>query len=365
MNHQAILKRAWHILINYKTLWVFGFILALTTASMSGRGGGGSSSSHGNGNNFNFNFGQTTRIMPQLSEIGKDVNGVWNNLSAEFTRATGANLTLVIVIAVLVLLLLAVVFTIGNLVSEVAMIKMVDGYENTGAKITWKQGFRLGWSRSAWRLFLIKLVVGLVVLFGIALALGCVGVPFFLGGASNNHPNVGMIIAGVGLFFLFLFAAIILALTLSLVLEPVYRACVLEDLGVFESIKRGWKLVRANFKDTFLMWIILLGIQIGFLVVIIPVALIAAGVGLAIGGGSGVAIYLLGATAMAKNAAMIPAAIVGVLFFLLILIIPLTFVEGLKETYLSSAWTLTYRELRLPAVPVLPSENPPAENQPG
>lgn len=50
MNHQQILKRAWHILWNYRAIWVFGILLALTTAS----GGGGGQS--GWRSNFNDSF---------------------------------------------------------------------------------------------------------------------------------------------------------------------------------------------------------------------------------------------------------------------------------------------------------------------
>ena len=35
MSHKNVLKRAWEILWQYKALWVFGLILALTTASYS------------------------------------------------------------------------------------------------------------------------------------------------------------------------------------------------------------------------------------------------------------------------------------------------------------------------------------------
>ena len=58
MDHTQILKRAWHILWNYKVLWVFGFILALTAASWSG---GGSSYSMGSSD---FEGRPITEIAP-------------------------------------------------------------------------------------------------------------------------------------------------------------------------------------------------------------------------------------------------------------------------------------------------------------
>jgi hypothetical protein len=41
----------------------------------------------------------------------------------------------------------------------------------------------------------------------------------------------------------------------------------------------------------------------------------------------------------------VAAAVVGGLVFLLILAVPLLFLNGLRTTYFSSAWTLAYREV--------------------
>ena len=38
MDHTKVLKRAWHILWHYRVLWLFGFLLALTTASYGSTG---------------------------------------------------------------------------------------------------------------------------------------------------------------------------------------------------------------------------------------------------------------------------------------------------------------------------------------
>ena len=66
--------------------------------------------------------------------------------------------------------------------------------------------------------------------------------------------------------------AIAAAAVVSLVLEPIRRACVLEGLGVFESLRRGWQLVRLNFLDVGLMWLLTLGIRLGVALAAIPVA---------------------------------------------------------------------------------------------
>mgnify|MGYP000659292038 CR=1 FL=1 len=46
MDYVKILKRAWETTWRYRALWVFGIILAITTASGGSSGGGGK---HGSG----------------------------------------------------------------------------------------------------------------------------------------------------------------------------------------------------------------------------------------------------------------------------------------------------------------------------
>ena len=49
MDHATILKRAWNNVWRYRALWVFGIILALTTASGGGQGAASSARDGGNG----------------------------------------------------------------------------------------------------------------------------------------------------------------------------------------------------------------------------------------------------------------------------------------------------------------------------
>ncbi|NIO72083.1 MAG: hypothetical protein GTN71_24425, partial [Anaerolineae bacterium] len=54
-----------------------------------------------------------------------------------------------------VIVILIIAATIARYVAETALIRMVDDNEETGQQHSVRQGFRLGWSRTAWRLFLI------------------------------------------------------------------------------------------------------------------------------------------------------------------------------------------------------------------
>ena len=46
MKHTEILKRSWHTMLQYRALWFFGFILALTTVSGSAVWHGGRDNDH-------------------------------------------------------------------------------------------------------------------------------------------------------------------------------------------------------------------------------------------------------------------------------------------------------------------------------
>ena len=72
------------------------------------------------------------------------------------------------------------VLTIVRYVAETAMIAGVDETESTGEVFTVRRGFRLGWSRQAWRLFLTDLTIGLVLMFGILVLLALAASPLLL-----------------------------------------------------------------------------------------------------------------------------------------------------------------------------------------
>ena len=226
---------------------------------------------------------------------------------------------------------------------------MVNGYEETGEKVTWKEGFRLGWSRAAWHLFLIDLVVYVPVMLGFTILFGFAALPVLLGISAGNEPTIPGIIATVGLVFLVIFLAVAVGVTLSLIMNIIRRTCVFQNARVRESILRGWQMVRHNLKDVFLMWLLMIGVSIGFMIAIIPVVLLLVGVGILVGGGIGLAIYAL-IQASSATSAWITAIILGGGVFLLVLALPLLFLGGLREIFISTSWTLTYRELK-PAEP--------------
>lgn len=348
MDHMRILKQAWKILWSYRTLWVFGIILALTSPSTfwwsNNRGSSGVS-------NNSFRFTPRGEIARELEKLFQTLDQA---ISADIKQA----LIVMAIALVCITLLMIVLYTIGRFFSMTALIRMVNGYEGSGEKASWKQGVRYGWSRAAWRLFLISLVIYLPVLLVFILLFGCAALPVLLGSMGRVEPTLAGMIATIGMTFLFIFLAILVAVTLSLVLEIMRRVCVLENRGVIDSIRHGWQLVRSNLKDVGLMWLILIGIRIGYFIALIPVVLLLLGIGLLAGGVVGVSMYFLVGALASTGAGWVAAAVVGGLVFILILAVPLLFLDGLRTTYFSSAWTLAYREVS-PAISkeaIFPSE---------
>ena len=313
MNHTKVLKRAWHIVWSYRVLWVFGFILALTA------GGGSSSGRVAN------NWGQysTDRIPP----------GVVSTLIA-----IGIGLACLTV-------LLIIVAAIARYVAATALIRMVDDHEETGQERSVRQGFRMGWSRSAFRLFLIDLLIGLPLAVAFMLLFLLAAAPLLLWATESTAAGALGTATTIGLGLLVVLLAIVVAVILS-VLKPFFqRVCVLQQMGVVESIRQGYAVVRHNLKDVGLMWLITVGLRIGWAILMIPIVFLLLVVSGALGGL--LALLAGGLTGLAFEGAApwIVGGVVGIPIFILVLAAPLSFLGGLFEVFLSSTWTLTYREL--------------------
>ncbi|HEX5809161.1 MAG TPA: hypothetical protein VFY25_10885, partial [Anaerolineales bacterium] len=261
-----ILQRAWHILWNYRTLWIFGLILALAAGSSYNGGGNNGVQWREDGNN-------NPTPPPNVQEFFRDLNRELDKLFREGipdANITGQALTAflwTIGVFVVFLLIVGIVVAIARYVSETAVIRMVDEYENNGTKMTVREGFRIGWSRTAWRLFLINLIVNLpVILFFIVLIIA--GTIIFLTVTNGNEAFTAVSVVGmIGLVFLSIFVVIIVSIFLGLLRHFFWRVAVLENAGVRESLRRGWAMVRENWKNVGLMWLVMIGLGIAWIVV--------------------------------------------------------------------------------------------------
>ena len=347
MKHTEVLKRAWTNLVSYKALWVFGIILALTT------GGGGASGTsfysfsdddfRDDGSRLELDLQPGDDILEEIGEaFEREFAEAEEELDRFFEDVLETDITTDIVRILTTMLwigvALFVVATFLRYISTAALIRMVDIHEETGEQMGFRKGFRLGFSRTAWRLFLIDLTFALPILVAfLSLFAGSIAL-IIMPWIYNDNGSVLLTVAGIGMFFLTILVAIVVSVVLGL-LKPFFRrASALEELGVFASIRQGYQVVRQNLKDVGLMWLIMLGIALAWPILIVPVFLL---VGL-----SGLVLGVLFGLMVGGFAGVIWGVVAGLIILALIVIIPLAFLEGLREVFNSSTWTVTYRELQ-------------------
>ncbi len=348
-----ILKRSWHILWNYRVLWIFGFLLVIT-AGGNGAGSSGSgyqfSSSRGfngsNGYNPNFQPGPFLRALTDW--FNQNITPLFEHPDQHV-----ATFIWIGVAFLLFILIVGVITSIIRYVSETAVIRMVDEYEQTGVKVGFKQGWKMGWNRRAFRIWVIDLVISLPVILFLALLIGLGVLVYFSVTSGANILAIGGTVTAIGCAFLFIFAFIVLMVFLGLLRQFFVRAAALEEAGIGESFRSGWVLFKNNWKSAVVMWLVMLGIGFGFgiagmvlffllipayLVLVLPAALVAAIP----------AAIALGITSIFASGplAWIVAILVAVTFFLMITLAPLTLVSGWYIIYTSGVWTLTYREIK-------------------
>jgi len=332
MDHFGILKRALKITWRQRALWVFGFLLALAGSGAGGgfRGytfGGGRPGMRPQSGRFNL-FGEPFRL-PQPD---------W-----PFPSLARGEAIAVIGVLVLFILFIVVIFTIVRYLSENALIKMVDQAEETGSAGTAREGFRKGWSRPAWRMFLADLVVGIpVILF--ALFLVAIGLsPLLLTTVNAAGMRALGLVLTIPLMFLVIVALIVVSVVVNLVLNFAHRELALAGKGTIEAISSAYGLIRRHLSDVGMVWLLMAAAGIGWGLVMIPVAIIFLVLALIMGGGPALALHAL-------QAPLWLALLVGIPLGLVAFVIPVTFVAGLFQTFKSTVWTLTYREVRVKEV---------------
>lgn len=355
-----ILQRAWHILWNYRTLWIFGLLLALAA--------GGTTSGGGN-NGFQYqtdNNGSGPQIPPpqSMQEFFDMVSGELEELFREGipdVNITGEGLTAflwAVGVFVLFLIILGVAVTIAYYVAENAVIRMVDEYENTGTRMSVREGFRIGWSRGAWRLFLINLIVHLPVIL-LLLVLLVAGVMIFLATTRGDQTFAAVSVIGmIGLVFTTICAVIVLSVFLRLLRNFFWRVAVLEDVGVGESLRRGFAMVREQWKSVGLMWLVMIGLGIAWIFVsiiafflMIPVVIVTTIIAILILAIPAMLLFGLFSLFMTGPLPWIAAGLFVLPLFALIAFSPWWLLGSWQSVFTSTVWTLTYREIKaLPAV---------------
>jgi hypothetical protein len=360
------LKRSFDILWKYKVLWIFAFLLAMTSGSSSGGSSG-----------VGWNF-PTNSQSEQWGQLGGQWQVWMNQVQTWFTENINPlfateqrvlNTSLWIIAGVVLLaLLVGLLFALVRYPTESAIIRMVDEYETSGTRVRFKEGWKLGWTHRAFRLWVIDLILAIPTLLLVALIIGVTLLA--LTTAYNSWPAVvpGSWIALAVVGVLIALVLILGTIFLGILRNFFMRATVLEDTTIGESFRRGWQVFIQNAKNTFLVWLVLIGVRIAvnvamilvffllipiYIILLIPGAIIAA-IPSAIG-------YGITSIFTPQVLPWIVAAIVGLPFLLVVVFAPLILIGGLWELYRSNNWTLAYRQFTgHEVIPEAAVETPPA-----
>ena len=327
MNYTQTIKRALQITWRYKVLWIFGILLALTGGG-GGGGGGGGSGSYGPGRDGDNPFRGLNMNSLGLDRID------WGAVAG------------VVALCCCLFLILAVIGVIVHYVARVALYRSVDQIEETGTAPTWRQGFRLGWSSRAFRIWLLDLIVGIPFAIIAILLLLLGAAPLLLLLVKSEAATALGIIFTVGLELLIILLLIIASVIVSVLGQFWAREIALADRSIGQALTLGYALAKSRAKDAGIMWLLTFGLGLiyGIASILLVIMLVLFG-GVA-GAGLGYAVY-------AATQTVWLGVLVGLPIFLVILVIPLAFVEGLWQVFESVTWTLIYRAVsRTPVAPV-------------
>jgi hypothetical protein len=311
----AILSRAWKITWENKVLWIFGILAALGNGAEGGGGGAGA----GNGGGGR-NFGTGGLELPPTAR--------------RFIENPDPRIVSAIIGVICLLLLIALVLFVLSIIGRGGLIGGVRLADDNG-RVTFGEAWRVG-LHNFWRLFLIGLVIGVVVI-GLVVVLLLPGIFFSI-------TIIGLL-CGLPLIFAFVVAAIVLAI----VAYFAQIAAVIEDLSVTAALGRAWEVIRANLGDIIILGIVLIVAQ-AVVGVVIALPLVVTLIPIAFA-----AIAFVNQSQGAGVGGLIVAGLCFVAYLPVLIVL-----GGVLETWITSAWTLAYRQFtRLMAAPGVQPAPPP------
>jgi hypothetical protein len=236
MEYGKIVNRSASIVWRNKFLIILGIIASLASGSFSS-GGSGSGGSGG---------GESFGGIEQLTEAQEAIAG----LTVGVFIALGC-----------VVLFFGIVLWAISTIARGGMVASVDNIES-GEKSSFTRAWSAGWHR-AWTLLGIGIIPGIpgLILFVVGLmALGAYGGVYALFGEGISPAfgagGLGIAIVCLACFF------VPLMLVLSILRNFAERACMLEDLGVLDSYRRGTRVLMSNIGEAIILFLIQIGIFI-------------------------------------------------------------------------------------------------------
>jgi hypothetical protein len=309
MDFGEILSKSWKVIWKNKILWIFGIL-----AGCGANGGGGGSGGNSSINQSSSSWADPGDMFPQAEQF-------FYNMERSFDNIQNSTIILIIIGALILGLIIAAITLFISSIGKAGLIygaSKADEMDVDAAKLTFKDVWN-GGKPYFWRIVLLSLLIGAASL---VLVLVLVAPAILL----------SVLTLGVGLFCILPLICIMIPVfwMVNILIEQATVALVVEDLGVFDSIKRAWQIVVQENLGSYAVLGLILGIGgaiVGFIfalpmfLMIIPIVLaLVAGGESAIGGG-------------------IIASLVMFIIYLPILIA----LSGVLQAYVGSAWTLAFR----------------------
>lgn len=366
MNLTEVLKKAWQMLWNYRALWLFGAVLALVGPKMTYPGPW--LDLENNNQWIRIKINETTTVRVPGAEMTIDFTApegvrvitrdfaTWeefNELVDELNREAEISLWPILIEFVVILGVSILLGLIVRYIAETALIRMVDESEEIGSRLSLWQGLRRGFSLRAGRLFIIDLVVAVLAAVAFIILFGLAAAPILLAIGRNETVLITVGVGTLGLVVLATYLWLAVNAVLSLVMQNIRRACVLEEQGFFASIRQGVLMTRHHLKEVGLVWLVWVGLRILWvplgvlvLIVLVPVLIITILGGVALGSVPATIVALIASSFTSEATSVIMGILAGLPVFILVMILPIVFVGGFVEVYLSTIWTLAYRDLK-------------------
>ncbi|GAB4578724.1 MAG: hypothetical protein Fur0022_14600 [Anaerolineales bacterium] len=312
MDFGEVLSKAWQITWKYKVLWIFGILAgcggqAGNNFNFQGNGSGSGPGSSGGPGNFPLPAG----LQQLLNAVERWLNGLSD---IEAALLIGGMMLVVLTLA-----------AISIVLSTIGRIGLVQGtLEGDRGIASLSFGDLMGRVRPYfWRVLGLNLVLaGMIILIVIVFA----AIIIF-----STAATLGL---GVLCIIPLLCLLVPLGWIVGIITEQAYIALMVDNLGIMDALHRGWQLFRENIGNMLLMGLILGigGLIVGYIVAL-PFLLIV----------MPVVFGFITGTAKAVQSGLLIAGLCFVVYLPVLLIL-----SGMVQTYIASAWTLTYLRLSRP-----------------
>jgi hypothetical protein len=297
MNFGEVLYKAWQIGWKFRGLWLVGILAGCAYQGSNGNGSGAS------GARYSF---EGDELPPQMQEF--------------FNRTFGAvdewQITLIVSAIILVILVLVLIVLVLGTFGRIGLVRGTVLADGGAEKLSAGQLFGEG-RRYFWRVLGLNLLIWVLsFLLVIAVALIAIFTSIFTLGLA--------LILWIPLLCL----AVPIAWAISVLIEQMNTALVVDDLGVFEAIERGWDVFQKNIGSMIVMGLVLiLGAWLAGLLIAAPFLLLMVPVG--------VGLFTTG------QQSLLSVGLICGLIYLPVLVV----LGGILNAYVGSAWTLTYLRL--------------------